>query len=44
MTCREGVVPVGDAVFLGRRQVCLECGYSLEGNVSGVCPECGEQI
>lgn len=20
---------------------CLECGYSLVGNVSGVCPECG---
>ena len=21
--------------------VCLQCGYSLTGNVSGVCPECG---
>ncbi|MFH1746838.1 MAG: MFS transporter [Planctomycetota bacterium] len=21
---------------------CLECGYNLTGNVSGVCPECGE--
>ena len=20
---------------------CLACGYSLRGNVSGVCPECG---
>jgi hypothetical protein len=21
--------------------LCLACGYSLQGNVSGVCPECG---
>ncbi|HUU83124.1 MAG TPA: hypothetical protein VM243_06425 [Phycisphaerae bacterium] len=21
---------------------CLHCGYDLTGNVSGVCPECGE--
>ena len=21
---------------------CLKCGYNLTGNVSGVCPECGE--
>jgi hypothetical protein len=21
--------------------LCLKCGYNLEGNVSGVCPECG---
>ena len=25
-----------------RRGLCLRCGYDLEGNVSGVCPECGE--
>ena len=24
-----------------RKGQCLQCGYSLEGNVSGVCPECG---
>ena len=24
--------------------VCIECGYNLTGNVSGVCPECGERI
>lgn len=24
-----------------RRNQCVTCGYSLEGNVSGVCPECG---
>ena len=25
-------------------RVCMDCGYNLTGNVSGVCPECGEQI
>lgn len=24
-----------------RRNLCVGCGYSLEGNLSGVCPECG---
>ena len=23
---------------------CLHCGYSLTGNVSGVCPECGSPV
>jgi hypothetical protein len=23
---------------------CLGCGYNLTGNVSGICPECGETI
>ena len=23
---------------------CCHCGYNLTGNVSGVCPECGERI
>ena len=23
---------------------CLKCGYNLTGNISGVCPECGEPI
>lgn len=23
---------------------CQACGYNLTGNVSGVCPECGEQL
>jgi hypothetical protein len=23
---------------------CLSCGYSLEGNASGVCPECGTPV
>jgi hypothetical protein len=24
--------------------ICASCGYDLAGNVSGVCPECGEEI
>ena len=27
-----------------KKGLCLKCGYNLKGNVSGVCPECGEQI
>lgn len=27
-----------------RRNRCLKCAYDLTGNVSGVCPECGERI
>ena len=23
-------------------RVCRRCGYDLRGNISGVCPECGE--
>ena len=26
-----------------RSGLCLKCGYNLTGNVSGVCPECGER-
>ena len=29
-------------VRLGRH--CVKCGYDLTGNVSGVCPECGEGV
>ena len=24
--------------------LCLKCGYNLMGNLSGVCPECGERV
>jgi predicted RNA-binding Zn-ribbon protein involved in translation (DUF1610 family) len=24
--------------------VCVKCGYSLTGNVSGQCPECGQEL
>ena len=27
-----------------RRGLCPGCGYDLTGNVSGVCPECGETV
>jgi len=27
-----------------KRGLCLKCGYNLTGNVSGICPECGERI
>ena len=27
-----------------RGRYCIKCGYSLKGNQSGVCPECGEPI
>jgi hypothetical protein len=26
------------------RDACLNCGYNLTGNISGMCPECGERI
>jgi protein-S-isoprenylcysteine O-methyltransferase Ste14 len=26
------------------RGECLQCGYDLTGNVTGVCPECGERF
>ena len=31
-------------VFAGDRDVCPSCGYSTEGNVSGICPECGTPL
>jgi hypothetical protein len=27
-----------------KKGLCLTCGYNLTGNVSGICPECGEKI
>jgi ribosomal protein S27AE len=27
-----------------RNRFCVRCGYSLRGNVSGVCPECGRRF
>ena len=42
-------IPTVVSLCLGFRRVfpqghCQKCGYNLTGNVSGVCPECGEQI
>ncbi|MBN1858452.1 hypothetical protein JW848_04525 [Candidatus Bipolaricaulota bacterium] len=42
------VIPTGVLWYLDRRRIppgyCRKCGYDLTGNVSGVCPECGEHI
>lgn len=27
-----------------RKRCCQQCGYSLIGNLSGVCPECGTEV
>lgn len=27
-----------------KRNHCVQCGYSLRGNVSGRCPECGTEV
>ena len=27
-----------------RRPLCVECGYNLTANISGVCPECGRPV
>ena len=27
-----------------KRGLCLKCGYNLDGNESGVCPECGTEV
>jgi hypothetical protein len=27
-----------------KKGLCLKCGYNLTGNVSEICPECGEKI
>lgn len=30
--------------FRREKSLCINCGYDLRGNVSGACPECGEQV
>ena len=30
--------------YRSKRGLCLSCGYSLTGNVSGTCPECGRRV
>jgi len=41
-------VPTAILWWRDRRHVppghCRKCGYNLTGNVSGICPECGEKI
>lgn len=41
-------IPTAALWWRDRRRIppghCEKCGYNLAGNVSGVCPECGERI
>ena len=30
--------------FREEQGLCLDCGYNLTGNVSAICPECGQPI
>jgi len=43
---RVGFMGVADEVVRRRllTNLCIECGYDLTGNVSGICPECGSPI
>jgi len=40
-------IPTAFLFWLDRRRIpsgyCKKCGYDLTGNVSGICPECGEK-
>ena len=27
-----------------KKGLCVNCGYNLTGNMSGICPECGKKI
>ena len=41
-------IPTAILFYRDRRRIppghCQKCGYNLTGNVSGICPECGEPI
>jgi hypothetical protein len=41
-------VPTGLLCWRDRHRIppghCRKCGYNLTGNVSGICPECGQEI
>ncbi len=41
-------IPSGYMLWRRHRRIppghCQKCGYNLTGNVSGVCPECGEKV
>ncbi len=51
-SCGFMAITQGIATVLARRLrddresslLCSSCGYNLTGNVSGICPECGEPI
>jgi len=42
-----GVARIPDPLIRRHRRargLCIDCGYDLTGNESGVCPECGEEV
>lgn len=39
--CGRRFLPDQDAEYVA---TCWHCGYNLTGNISGVCPECGQPI
>ena len=47
MVCAFAIVPTAWAMWRDRDRPpgqCQHCGYNLTGNVSGRCPECGEDV
>ena len=40
-SCRRRFLPRADSAYVA---TCWQCGYSLIGNESGVCPECGHRM
>jgi hypothetical protein len=42
----KAVAGTRKAILARRRRMnlCQSCGYSLRGNVSGICPECGTRV
>lgn len=40
LTCLVWLRKADDRAFL----MCVDCGYNLTGNVSGICPECGSPV
>ena len=40
----EGIEGIITVWYWGEQEACPHCSYSLKGNTSGVCPECGASI
>ena len=42
---RKGMIEAEAEWQLKRRnRFCVRCGFSLRGNISGICPECGRRF
>ncbi len=41
---RQSLIALRKAMNAEGIPVCLECGYDLTRNCSGICPECGEPV